>query len=133
MSNTVCLVMTHGKIASALIDASKKIIGNCEHLFTLPTENSGPEQLAENITAFIEKNKMAAGIFFLVCIRGGSYWNAAIRASREFGNVKILAGVNLPMILSYVTNRNKLDFEELSDVLYNDAKCGVVTFGKERK
>lgn len=128
MPNTVCLVITHGKIASALVDASKKIAGNCEQLFTLSAENSAPEQLAEDITAFIENNKRTAGIFFLVCLRGGSYWNTAIRATRECNNVKILSGVNLPMILSYVTKRNNLDFEELSNVLYDDAKCGIVIY-----
>jgi len=115
MAETVCLVMAHGNIASALVDASKKIVGDCEQLSVYDQESN-----------FVERNIEAEGILILVCIKGGSYWNTAVRVSREYDNVKVIAGVNLSMILSFISKRDQFLFDELANVLLDDARRGVV-------
>ncbi len=120
-----CLVLSHGKIAEAVVDASRKIAGECDQLFTLQQDHLTPKGLYQAIAQLIEAKQLDDGLFVLVALRGGSYWHAAARVARDHSNVVVISGYNLSTVLSFVTKREQFSFQELSDILVADAVRGI--------
>ena len=123
-----CLVLGHGNLAQALVDASIRITGDCEQIYTLPSSDYAARQLQAEIANLIESKNLTSGLYIFVCLKGGSYWNAAVRIAREYKNVKVISGVNLPLILSFITKRNDYSFDELEKILIKDTIRGINVF-----
>lgn len=120
-----CLVVTHGEVGSAIVEAGERIAGRCEQLFALKTANLTPRQIHEKIVKLIDTEDVSDGLFILVCLRGGSFWNRAARVAKEFGNVQVISGLNLSMILSFITKHKSYSFTELGDIIINDGSRGI--------
>lgn len=120
-----CLVLSHGKVAEAHAEACARILGECNHLFTLGCDDLTPKALYENITHLIETRNLKDGLFVFVSLRGGSCWNAAVRVAREYDKVELISGLNLPLILSFVSKNARYSFEDFGDVLMHDANRGI--------
>lgn len=123
-----CIVLSHGQIALALVEACKKIIGECESLYALSCEGLTRRGLYEKITHLIESENLKDGLFILVSLRGGSCWNVASKIAMEREKVQLISGLNLPMILSFITKKNNYRFEELGEVLIQDSVRGIARF-----
>ncbi len=120
-----CLVLSHGKVAEAHVEACGRILGECNNLYTLGCDDLTPKALCENITHLIETRNLKDGLFIFVSLRGGSCWNAAARVAREYDKVELISGLNLPLVLSFVSKNAKYSFEDLGDVLMHDANRGI--------
>lgn len=120
-----CLILSHGKLAEAYLDASRQIVGECQNLYALNCENLTPKGLHERITHLIESEDLKDGLFILVSLRGGSCWNVAARIVREYENIQLLSGVNLSVILSFITKQDQYNFREFGEVLLRDGQRGI--------
>lgn len=123
-----CLILSHGFLAEASLEASKQIVGECKNLYSINCHDMTPESLYKEIISLLESENLNEGLFILVSLRGGSCWNAAAKIVMEYKNVKLISGLNLSMVLSFVTKQNQYSFEELTNILMNDAVRGIVDF-----
>jgi len=121
-----CIILSHGKIAEAILEACNRIAGETEQMFALNCEGQSPKALRDALAHLIEtENLIGDGLFIFVSLKGGSCWNAAARIVKEFDKVQLLSGLNLPVILSFILKRDKYSFEELGEVLVKDAVRGI--------
>ncbi|MCZ6818322.1 MAG: hypothetical protein O7G31_02375 [Calditrichaeota bacterium] len=120
-----CLLISHGNIAPAFVEASRRIAGECENVFTLNCDALGPTRLQERIAHLIESSHLEDGLFILVSLRGGSCWHAAAKIAREHERVKVISGLNLSLLLSFITKHKKYRFEELGEVMLADGIRGI--------
>ncbi|MFQ5753469.1 MAG: PTS sugar transporter subunit IIA [bacterium] len=120
-----CLVLSHGKVAQAYMEASKQIIGECKNLYTLSCDGLTPKILYDSITHLIESKNLKDGLFILVSLKGGTCWNVAARIAKEYEKIELISGINLSIILSFVTKSPQYRFEELGDILFNDGIRGI--------
>ncbi len=120
-----CLVLSHGAIAQALIEASKSIVGECEQVFTLTGPELSVRQVRDRIAELIHDRDLHEGLFILVSLRGGSYWNAALHIAKEFDKVQLISGINLSLLLSFITKHQKCTFEELGQVMLEDGRRAI--------
>ena len=120
-----CLVITHGQIAQASLDAAKQITGDCTGLYSLDCDCVTPQALHDKITHLIESENLKDGLFILVSLRGGSCWNAAAKVAKEYDKVELISGLNLSIVLSFITKRGHYDFEELAEILLKDGIRGI--------
>ncbi|MFQ5648566.1 MAG: PTS sugar transporter subunit IIA [bacterium] len=127
-----CLVISHGKIADAVVEASRRIAGECEQLFTMDCEDLAPKEIYEQIAHLIESKNLKDGLFVLVALKGGSFWHAAARIAHECDRVEVISGFNLSTVLSFITKRNQYTFEQLAEVLVTDAVRGISRFKKSK-
>ena len=67
----------------------------------------------------IERNRSAV----FVDVYGGSCWRAARLA--RLPKAHVITGFNLPMLLSFVTKRTTVPFEEIPSVLNTDGERGI--------
>ena len=123
-----CLVISHGQIAQVFLDAAKQITGECGELYSLDCDRDTPKALYDKITHLIESENLKAGLFILVSLRGGSCWNAAAKVAKEYEMVELISGLNLSIVLSFITKREHYGFDELAEVLLEDSVRGISRF-----
>ena len=118
------VVVCHGNLAQELSNTVARILGPVDALYTLSNENCSPQQLYELLSGVMSE----AGddpVFFLVDLRGGSCWTTARMLSRDYPHIKVITGVNIPMLVSFLTKRTQLSPEELAETLVRDASRGI--------
>ena len=120
-----CLLLSHGSISHALLEASRKIVGESSNVFAMDCDHLTTQLLYENIAHLIESENLKDGLFILVCLRGGTCWNVATRIARDFQRVVVMSGVNLSLVLSFITKHDKFRFDELTNVLLEDGRRGI--------
>ncbi|MCG8605241.1 hypothetical protein MJD09_09610 [bacterium] len=119
------MILSHGSVAEAYLEASRKILGECKNLYTLACDNLSPKQLHDEITHLIDEENLRDGLFILVSLRGGSCWNVAAAISREYDKVELLSGLNLSQVLCFATKNTQYSFEDFGEVLLQDGIRGV--------
>lgn len=106
------IVTGHGNFASGMLSALKLIAGEQEYIHGLDFEESfGTEELKEKLQKMIE----AAGNEVLIAadLAGGSPYNVAVTLMSELTDkkIRVVAGVNFPMILSCVFEDQNADLD----------------------
>lgn len=95
------VVVTHGELASALVDAVRHITGDDGSLVAVSNEGCGRDGLAEQLESAI--GDCPCVVF--VDLPSGSCLQASATYLRSHGNVALVAGVNLAMLLDFVYHR----------------------------
>jgi mannose/fructose-specific phosphotransferase system component IIA len=112
-------------MAICLQRATEKILGKQKNLFPYTNLVDSLPVLAEKITKNIEDVKPDHIVFF-IDLAGGSCWNLANMIQKQQKNTTIIAGVNMPMLISYYTNLNEIPINELIEKVINDGSRGIV-------
>jgi len=116
------LIVTHSDIGSELLKAAESIVGPLEHLAALSSKDVGFDSLCRQIQNAIHPDNDTV---IMVDYFGGSAHIAA-RALRKLKTQQtIISGVNLPMLLSFITKREQLTYPKLVEVIRTDAIRGI--------
>ncbi len=108
------IIVTHGKLADELIRTVELIIGPQEDFHAV----SGSDLCDENVIGRIREIIARRGekqVLVFVDYFGGSCCINSVRAVEGVRGVKVVSGVNLPVLLSFATKRGAMPFEELVD------------------
>jgi len=114
------VLVSHGELGDALIQAAEMIAGPAERVFSVPLlPGESPEGFGEKLS-----NAMGAiegeETFVLVDLFGGTPYNAVARLVPR-DNVECVTGANLPMLLELLIAR---DGASLSDLAASVTKVG---------
>ena len=121
------LVMSHGEFAEGICKSAEMIIGEQENLKPV-IFNPG-----ESLDTLVEKLKKAINEFdndfshlLLVDIFGGSPSNATALLLAENYKINAVSGLNLPMLLEALTERENTDADTLVQQLKTAGNDGIV-------
>ncbi len=117
---TGLVLVTHAGLASALYRSAEMIVGPiecCEQVEVTPGENA--DQIMSRVVAAVEKSS-ADGAIIMTDLFGGTPSNMAMSFLKD-GQVEVLTGVNLPMVIEFCSKRQQLGVGELTAELQ---KCG---------
>ena len=93
------LVVTHGKLATELVNAAKMIVGELENVQAISIGwNDDVNEARERIRSAIKKIDFGHGVLILTDMFGGTPTNISL-TFLEKGRTEIITGVNLPMII----------------------------------
>lgn len=95
------VVVAHGALASALVQEVERISGEEGVLTPVSNSNCGREDIETRVA---EATGSGPAVVF-VDMPCGSCFFAAMRVARERPEVRVVTGVNLPMLLDFVHNR----------------------------
>ena len=125
------LVATHGSLAKEFLNSAAMLVGEGEQIDSvclLPGRE--PEDFLRECEEKAEKLDTGEGVVALVDIPGGTPNNTMIRLSKS-RNIRILTGVNLPMVMIAVFERyDGMTEEELVSALLESGKEQITEFGK---
>jgi len=122
------LIATHGEFGTALLDTLKMIIGETEGMVSVPLlSKDSPENLRMKMEKAIDQiDPKAQGVLILVDMLGGTPFNVGIQLATTRA-VKVITGVNLPMLIKVVSHRDETDLDALSLDIQQSTRDGVVT------
>ncbi len=119
------IIICHGQLAAELKNAVECILGPVESLLTFSNDKLSPRTLYDQIVQAME-NQTDSPMIIMVDLRGGSCWSVAKLLTKEFPQMRILTGVNLPMLTAFLTKRRQNDLQTLAEIMENDAHRGIL-------
>jgi PTS system mannose-specific IIA component len=102
---TIGIVVTHGNLAEELCHTTELIVGKLTGCYAISGSELCDEELITRIREIIDREKSENAIVF-VDYFGGSCCINSVRAVRGLKGVRVISGVNLPVLLDFVTKRN---------------------------
>lgn len=97
------ILVSHGKFCEGIKDSVEMILGSQDNIFTLAlSEEDGPQDLEEKFKEYVDKNDT---IVVFVDILGGTPANVITKLIMQGENFELYAGMNLPMIISYLNSQ----------------------------
>jgi mannose PTS system EIIA component len=120
------LLITHGTIGQAILEAVKTTLGDCPLPTTAVTVSSDtdPSELCPKLERLLEHIYSQEGVLILTDLYGSTPSNIALQLKIK-PSVRVISGLNLPMLLR-VMNYPKLSLDELTDKALNGGKDGVI-------
>lgn len=118
------VIVTHGQLGSALIEAAELIIGEkAESVVSISINiKTDADKLREKIAKKIKEVNNGEGVLILTDMFGGSPSNLSYSFLEE-GFVEVISGVNLPILIKAIDIRQKKKLDE--------AVQQIVDFGKK--
>ncbi len=112
------VIVTHGQLGDALIDASVFILGQRpEAVAAVSIDiNESAEKLRKKIADGLKAVDRKQGVILLTDMFGGTPSNLSYSFLEE-GRVEVLSGVNLPMVVKAVNSREKMSLAEMAETL----------------
>jgi mannose/fructose-specific phosphotransferase system component IIA len=117
------LIVTHADLAQALVRAAERVVGPIEDVTLLSNEGLSREDLESAIEERVER--WPQGGLLLTDFWGGSCHTCGASAARRHGEVAIVTGVNLPLLLDYLHNRDRLPVGELAERLQQKGRDSI--------
>lgn len=122
------ILVSHGKLAQAMISSAEMIVGQIPNLFAVElAEADAPEAISARMAEIIESNQAEEGTLILVDLPGATPFNEAASFAYENSSVSVVSGLNLPMLLEAVLQRDSSSLIELEGIAKKAGKTGVMT------
>lgn len=122
------IIGTHGNFARELLRSCEMICGPRVNTAAIGFESGESiDGLANKYQEALNSLDVAGGVLILTDLFGGSPYNAACRLAVENRNIRIVAGVNLPMLLE-VCQLTGMPMADVVNVAQSAGKEGIRTF-----
>lgn len=120
------VIATHGTLAQGLENSIELIMGKQEGIQTLSIlHETNIEQYGMDLLEIIEKTDDGSGVVVFTDILLASPYNQATSCYKKVKkpmNLRILSGVNLPMLLEAISSR--MSNKDLSEICLDAEKAG---------
>ncbi|MEO0093351.1 MAG: hypothetical protein ABIK67_03760 [candidate division WOR-3 bacterium] len=110
------LLIGHGKFPETLLEVTRSIIGEITEFATVSYETGSSEELELKIKQALDSLGNGEKIVF-VDLYGSSGANICYRLLAQSSSAAIICGVNLPMLIKFFRYRNRLDLNELAELV----------------
>ena len=120
------LIASHGSLAAELLRTVEKIIGPQKQVAVLSTSNCCQrQQLRDEAKQLIDSLDSGEGVLVMVDTPGGTPANICLEAASGNGGVKVLSGVNLPMLLCLVDRRQGQTIDSLAGTALSTGRMTI--------
>ena len=115
------VLVTHGKLAEEFLSAMVHIVGEQKHIAAICIQpEDDMEKRRDDILKAVKKVEDGDGVILLTDMFGGTPSNLAISVMGE-GEVEVIAGVNLPMLIQLARSRQT---QTLESAVYDAQDAG---------
>ena len=120
------LIITHNNIGAELIETATAMLGVCPVMATVLSvkPDSDPDAVLREAQHSIVGLNRGAGVLVLTDMYGSTPSNIATHLVNE-RQVKVIAGINLPMLVR-VLNYPQLDLHQLADKALSGGRDGIL-------
>jgi mannose PTS system EIIA component len=130
LSDYGVLIVAHGALAEALLEAANMIVGKTENTKAVSLESTqGVEGLEEAVQAALDQFTNCDGVLCLVDIPGGSPARVVAAQSFKHKGLEIISGVSLPMLIEALFAREDQSLKELAQTAVQAGVDGVLDLG----
>ena len=119
------LLVMHADMADALLHAATTVYGEFTGVQVISNEGLSKAQIEDRVAS--EVAHWTRGGLMLTDFWGGSCHTCALAAARGNGKIVILTGVNLPMMLDYLHNREHFGVDALAERMQQRGRDNIRT------
>ncbi|HTM58481.1 MAG TPA: hypothetical protein VL123_08715 [Candidatus Udaeobacter sp.] len=123
MSRVPALLVMHADLAAALLRAAERVYGPIEGVEVLSNEGLSRDALEKQIVHTV--GGWSEGGLVLTDFWGGSCHICGASAARGRGELVIVTGINLPLLLDYLHNRDSLTVDALAERLQKKGQDSI--------
>ncbi len=127
-------VISHGKFSEGIIDSVDMIIGDTEKVvFNELKRGQSIEDFREEVLKTTKSILDNDGVLIFVDMFGASPYNTSLINSRDLESkkYKVIAGMNLPLIIEAISARNTMNLDELYKHILDSAQNSIIGWEKE--
>lgn len=125
MSKIGGVIVSHGQVANELLAAAETVVGDLSHITAVSIGWHDDVELAKTeIQRAIKKVSSDRGVLVLTDMFGGTPTNISAMFIRE-GEVEIVTGVNLPMVIKLASNNSEKTLTELAKEVEEQGKQSI--------
>ena len=117
------ILITHGLLGAELLKAAGRIYGSPDNVAAFSNEGCSLETLQADLGAAVGTEDVP--VFVFVDVLGGSCCHAGLALREADARVRLVAGVNLPMILEFLHYRDRVDADELLERVLSRGRAAV--------
>lgn len=119
------VIVSHGRLANELLAAAETVIGNLENIAAVSIGwHDDVEAAKDEIERAIKSVSQGAGVLLMTDMFGGTPTNISAMFLEE-GEVEIVTGVNLPMVVKFATHASDTALSELSKEVEEQGKQSI--------
>jgi PTS system mannose-specific IIA component len=119
------VIISHGQIATELLAAAETVVGNLEHVVAVSIGwHDDVESAQSEIERAIKKVSQGKGVLILTDMFGGTPTNIATMFYQE-GEVEIVTGVNLPMVIKLASQNRDIPLIKMADEVEKQGKEAI--------
>lgn len=123
------LIVTHCDLGKEFLNAAEFILGGVHGADVISiTQTSDSQKIRKAIEEKISSLNEGDGVIILTDMFGGTPSNISLSFLAD-EMVEVITGVNLPMVLAIVQNRNGIDLGQLAQKAQEAAKMGISLAG----
>ncbi len=116
------VILTHGRFGEDLLKTACGIMRETEKVTSLNlSRRLDFQSLRKMVVEAIQNLNAESGVLVLIDAYGGTSYNTTLPLLKDYP-LSLVTGVNLPMVLSALTNRHRLPLEALAKKVSEDAK-----------
>ncbi len=120
------VIITHGSLGQSLIDAATGIAGGIENVKAVPVMSAdATDGLRDALKAAVSGVNTGNGVIIFTDMFGGTPTNIALSLLDE-KSVEVLTGVNLPIVLKFLSHRNDKPLKDLAAQLKSYGQESIV-------
>ncbi|MDA3884231.1 MAG: hypothetical protein PF638_01410 [Candidatus Delongbacteria bacterium] len=122
------LIISHGDLGQELLNTAKKIIGDFSPEFISAISNKDLS-LADIIGVITDITTKDPDCFYILAtdFPGGSCFIASKKVSSSSDRIITISGLNISMILSFLTKRNNYSGKELAEIIKTDGNRAIIS------
>lgn len=123
MARVPALLVMHGDLGAALLRAGERVYGPIDGVQVLSNDGLSRDGLETAIADAVRD--WSGGGLVLTDFWGGSCHVCGLSATRGRGEIVIVTGLNLPILLDYLHNRDGLPPVELAERLHRKGQESI--------
>ena len=119
------LVISHGRFAAELVNATRKIVGDVSGLEAISIGwDDDVDEASKHIEEAIQRVDRGKGVLLMTDMFGGTPTNLSL-ALMEEDRVEIVTGVNLPMLIKFTNLREELGLKQAADRIVSEGRQAI--------
>lgn len=125
MSRIGGVIVSHGQVANELLAAAETVVGDISHVTAVSIGwHDDVEVAREQVDRAIKSVSQGVGVLVMTDMFGGTPTNIAAMFLKQ-GEVEIVTGVNLPMVIKLAANNKELPLAELAKEVEEQGKQAI--------
>lgn len=126
---TQIILASHGDLAKGMKDTLEMIIGDVSMVEAFSSYRDENVNVRDAVEEIIKEKYTKDDIFILTDILGGSVNNEMMSLLKEYPKVRVLSGMNLPVVISLATQGEQVSEVQLQQII-QDSKQSIVDCNK---
>lgn len=123
------VIVSHGQVATELLSAAETVVGDISHVTAVSIGwHDDVEVAKDQVERAIRSVEQGSGVLVMTDMFGGTPTNIAAMFLRD-GEVEIVTGVNLPMVVKLAANNKDLSLSELAREVEEQGKQSIYRTG----